>query len=353
MTKFPNTFLDHAIGSVLSIASSLGIAANILSLCYFLSMKRRNLNNEFFKILYSIISLNDILLCISVIPVIEAAFSEDRGGKMFNNHDFCTIWYVFQFITFEMSVILLTILSLSRFVLIKNPKVIYYPCSAYIIAGLFLAGYLTLFIGSITSDLIEISYLAEFMQCRWLAKNVATNSSILMYSPKDQAIARVFLTADCGITSLCYLTVCISVVASLVYLAKSKKAVVTSSHQTRAASTVIYMTALFIVSNTLTVMMYCSFISEWSILNPVEMGTTTVSQVLMRYSTDIFKDSRFLSQYGSVIATTFGACLNSSMNPAVYYFRLQAYQRFVHQLMGSLQTRLRRPYSIVTVVGSN
>ena len=138
MSKFLYKELDCTSGSVLFIASFLGIVTNIVSVCYFLSMKPRNPNNEFFRRLYSIISLNDILLCISVIPVIEATFSEDRQGKLFNNYDFCSFWAAFQFVTFQMSVILLTILSLSRLVLIRNPRVRLYPCCAYITPGIFL-----------------------------------------------------------------------------------------------------------------------------------------------------------------------------------------------------------------------
>ena len=68
---------------------------------------------------------------------------------------------------------------------------------------------------------------------------------------------------------MCYLTVCITVVASLVYLTKSQKAEVKSSHQTKAVLTVIYMTWLFIVFNTLAVMVNLYFMLDWTVLNSV------------------------------------------------------------------------------------
>ena len=348
MTKFPYEELDCASASVLSVASFLGIVTNFVSLCYFLSMKPRNSNNEFFRRLYSIISLNDILLCISVIPVIEAAFSEDRKGKLFNNRDFCSIWFVLQFVTFHMSMVLLTILSLSRLLLIRNPRVRFNPCCAYIMPGTFLAGYTTLFIGYKTSKLVDVIYIAEMMQCKCMGTFVATNSSTLLYSQEDRTVAGVLLAAECGMSSLGYLTVCISVVASLLYLAKSKKAEVKSFHQPRAAVTVILMTLLFIVFNTLAVMVNLYFMLDWAVLNPVEMGTTTVGEVLIRFSSNVFKDSRILSQYAIFFTTTFGACLNSAMNPGIYYFRLQAYQKFVHQLINSIQARLGQLYRYIS-----
>lgn len=344
MDKFPHKGLEYASGTVLTIATIFGILSNIVSVTYFLTIKTRNSNNEFFRRLYSLISLNDTLLCVSMVPAIEAVFSANRHGVMYPDPVFCSVWQVFQLITIQYSVVLTTVLSVSRLILIRNPRVKLSPRYVFPLAGSFILAYLALFVSFTASGLIKAVYFAEPVQCRWVQASVATNSSTILYTLRDRIVGKIFLSLEAGVSSTCFFVVCISVVASLVYLSKPNNAQSGTKsprkHQRRAAITVISMTSLYITFNALATILYFYLFLTWNFLDPLKEGEITVDKVFMRFSSGVFSNE-FLSQYAIFYVFILGTCLNSAINPIIYYHRVIAYKEYVLSLSSSVRTRMQ------------
>ena len=66
---------DYLIGTVLTVCCVIGILGNIVSLYTFYKTKSKGNNSTYFKHVYLVISLVNLLLCAAMFPVIDSAFS--------------------------------------------------------------------------------------------------------------------------------------------------------------------------------------------------------------------------------------------------------------------------------------
>ena len=324
-------WLDFTIAVVLCIGLVIGSILNSLSLLYFATQKTRNANSKFFQRLYSIIACNDILLCLGVFPVIEAALSSDRQSALFSNKLFCSIWYIVWYMIYELSIILIATLSISRLLLIRNINYSLQPWVPCIITGVTLTGFLTLYSVTVLLHLVHPEYISGTLHCSFAS--MSTVESERLYSPLDRQIARIFNFSVFGISIICFGTVCLSVILSLIELRKpSPKLTGVKNRQRKAAITVILMTLLYINFNTISTVAATYVMLDWSVLNPVKVGEESVAGVLERIRTGLFGDSYILNHYTEVVCTIIGPCLNSVMNPLVYYFRVNGFRLFIVQI---------------------
>ena len=337
----PLRWLDCTIAIILTIGLLVGSTLNIFSLTYFTTMKTRNANHRYFKRLYSIISLNDIMICLGVFPVIEAAASYNRNSIIFTSYLFCESWSIFWYTAYQLSIILVAMLSISRLLLIKNMKYSLKPRAPWLVATASIICYIGVYIVPICLQKVCPNYLRSTLHCTFVPKPLSNGTRL--YSVNDQTMARLYNFVTFGIAIICYITVCFSVIQSLLHLIRPSPngpARQARNRQREAAITVIFMTLLYLVFNSVSTIAFVYLMVDYTVLNPVEMGVATVNDVKIRLNTRLYGDSAFLNQYTHVTCIIIGPCLNSMMNPLVYYFRVEGFRQYVIEICGTVRRKV-------------
>ena len=127
-----NNASDTAFGVILTFISIVGTIFNVASFVFFATQKAKNPNKIYFKRLYMVITINDTIICILLFPVIQAAFSPNRGRNtqgvlelpslLFFNSSFCATWVIIWWSVTQLSVFLIAFLGVSRLLLLKYPQ---------------------------------------------------------------------------------------------------------------------------------------------------------------------------------------------------------------------------------------
>ena len=76
-SQFPRPY-DVLIGNILVTCMVLGIPGNAVALYHFATSHTKNVNSTFFKHVYTVISSVDLLLCLSLFPVVDSALAEGK-----------------------------------------------------------------------------------------------------------------------------------------------------------------------------------------------------------------------------------------------------------------------------------
>ena len=83
-----DTAVDNIVGIILVICSVFGVLSNFSALYYFYTSSPRGANPTFFKTVYTVTCVVDILLCLLLFPVIQTAFVQG-----FMTFDFSLKWF--------------------------------------------------------------------------------------------------------------------------------------------------------------------------------------------------------------------------------------------------------------------
>ena len=341
---FPYTGIDYTIGAILCFILPVGTALNILAFLYFKCKKAKNCTSMFFKRIYLSISLNDAVICIAIFPVIEAAFSKNRHGTMFNNELFCgccSIIWIAQYFT---SITLVALLSLSRLMVIINHKLQLIPVLGTLVPlitfSLFSVTLVMLTLGKIVYPMYNDYQLRCMMSPFSLSDNgtdVLTSQSQILNSKK-----KVFISSLVAL--VCFAVVFISFILSMIYLERSKKISKRVrggiKEQTEAGKTVILVTLVYILFNfpTMMISLYTSY--NWFIVQDT-MSITTTDHFVERASAKLFGNNTFLNQYAVAVTVVMATCLNSFANPLVYWARMEGFGRYVKRMMAHKATQIR------------
>ena len=107
---------DKIFGSILCMFFVFGTFGNIASFIYFQAQKR-----DITCTTYMMITANDIILSVSVLPIGISLLSGRDPGKFFENEICCAVWWYIWFTTTIMSVFLVTCLCVTRTLLLLKP----------------------------------------------------------------------------------------------------------------------------------------------------------------------------------------------------------------------------------------
>ena len=107
--------VDIFISTLCFLCAVLGVPANVCAFAYFIK-QRKDLPTR----LYMSIALVDIITCATVIPT-GLSFAFDRRPILFGNDMLCQLWGILWVIVPFLSVYLVTVLSISRTVMLRNP----------------------------------------------------------------------------------------------------------------------------------------------------------------------------------------------------------------------------------------
>ena len=331
-SRFPNAGLDVSIGVVLAFASVAGTIMNLVAFSYFKNKTKRNLNGEYFRRLFSIITVNDVIVCCAVFPVIDATFCKERNAQLFGNAAFCWIWFVVWHTAWQMSLITVAMLSLSRFLVIRYPHLVLSPWITYGALGSLAASILIYWLTVVGLNMVYPTYYKEYLFCgASLFRDLASMRDSHKPFPRDNYRVRKIIISLATISIvLSFLIVSISFIMSLVYLQCRKNVYsnnrASNRRQYAAAKTVIIFSFINIISNTPVMMVAFYMLQE--ITNPLKHGSTG-AEIMAKFS---FNNNSALEQYAWPISMIFTTCLNSTINPILYYLRMQGFARFVSDL---------------------
>lgn len=331
--KFGYRGMEYTIGTLLTIISVTGVISNIVSFTYFKTTKTKNKNRRFFKNLYMMISLNDVMLSAALIPAIEALFTRDRKSVILSANFTCSASFTLWWILSQNSIILVSVLSVTRLWLLKYTSTTFAPLTAYLVPLTAALLFLVLAITSISTDTIYTFYNKEFVDCTFNSFPMDNLTGHVTVTQQVGAI--VATTLYNSIATTCFNVVTISFIMSLMTLKTSGDAAdrlgTSSTRQREATKTVIIVTLVYIVCNLpfMLIMMYVMI----DIINDLPNDTKTVHYVKDRYFTYIFGvKMTFLNQYACLIANKLFVSLNCLINPLVYLFRLKGFKIYLQKL---------------------
>ena len=103
------TAVNYCYGSICCLCSFIGILGNIASFLNFKSKKR-----DISSVIYMLITANDMVVSITVLPVGISFLSQGQPGLIFGNKYGCETWYCIWNVAIKLSVFLVLCLSVTR-----------------------------------------------------------------------------------------------------------------------------------------------------------------------------------------------------------------------------------------------
>ena len=326
--------VDMTIGGVLSLCLVFGVTANVVALVYFIGKKNARSNNaQFFRSVYMIICTVDSLICLTLVPSIEAAFTENRNGKIFRNHSACAVWNIIWQVLPEMSVFLVAFISISRLIILVKPTRQLLAPLAWILPAAYFLLTTGIKIGLQLAGKTMGHYLQRTMSCKTVAKLTDPPYGIVIKEEWAwETVIRVLSNIQTGLTII---PITMSCILSVIYLHRSKmrcaakvkgSAINLKAKQNEATLTIIIITVVYIVCNIPT-FSYFVYHLQWVAESNIVPGDTIISEiapmVLEHFDTDFKRYFMWIVFYTVFIA------VNSTINPAVYYFRMKHFKEYI------------------------
>ena len=322
----PCRWADIVIAVSLIVVSVCGTLCNCLALTLFakefIAARNTSDNNKFyFKYVYLVICVTDLLICISVFPVVDA-FIEDpnypefKTPILFRNHFFCNVWGLLWEILPSFSVFLVGVLSISRLILLLKPRFKFgITLMCIVMATYVLLIFAVKLILLLTTDVMDYEPMLRY--CFLISHNdnqFRTHEIVTLGIMVSQLALPILPVTLCFILSLVLL---------LGPKYRTSQCNNFNSPQDKAAVTVVIITVVFIVFNIPMLINNIFYIH----------GLTTKQNATF---TDIY-DSVWTFYYSWPLAYIVSVAINSTVNPIIYYFRMQNFKKFVNRNVCSLR----------------
>lgn len=331
---------DYLMGIPLILISVVGVFNNIISFFYFRTRSYKNKNGLYFKRLYMVITLTDSVICSFVIPVIDAALSPNRDGVMFRDEMFCSVWGTIWSVLPQLSIYMVGVLSVSRLIVLVKPTRQLYPSIALILPALCVFALLTISITFQVSGTMYGVYIKEWLGCTFTAL-LPGGDVHRPLTQQDLDRGLLFTIIFNIIPAVSIIPISISFSLSLYYLKKSSRRSVNIStsyrRQLEAAKTVVLVTLLYIIFNIpySGALIYRLLVSKWTL-----SGEQTVEEYLTGRTLHP-SQSEFFNDYFMPLVCVVIVCVNSMVNPIVYFWRITNFRNYV-------KNRILRP-AVLTV----
>lgn len=297
-----HTELETLYGTLCCTCFLLGVAGNTLSYRYFGS--RRDGGNTS-NTLYQIISLNDVLISLLILPVGISFLDNRNPGLIFGNTVPCYIWSLSWYTAIRLSVFLVAVLSSSRAITIIRPFAV---VNVSFIVGV-IATYAVLLLASVIFRLLfldtaSVEYLEHFAICILPGYTAKQWFSIYLETTKCLAyILPMVVVLLGGLASSCKM-IFASQKATQVHLRRSR---------TSATVTIMLFTFVYLVFN-------------------LPLAITQILELIdsqADYTFDFLQfDSGF---YFANFLFTVGTAMNSALNPIVYVWRMSGYRAYLQE----------------------
>ena len=320
---------DIALGGFLCSISAAGAIGNFVALFYFLQRRADSSNSRYCKQIYSIIALVDLSICLTLFPIIEAAFREDRNGVFFGNSMFCDVWGMLWTGLPIMSIFLIAMLSVSRLLVIIIPTIrLKFAVSWCVPAGAALALTvlnLTLF----HTKSMFVVYHPEWLACYPTVFPAQTEPTKLV-GPEDIKRGLIQAALFFFLPGILIIPISISGILSVVCLRRSANISARMNSSTRrqnaATVTILLVTMLYFLFNlplSLTVL-------GALVMNHVMSRNSSSLQVTVHeYNSAKFWDIPVLNYYGCFVVFYLCISLNSLCNPIMYLYRMDGFKKWI------------------------
>ena len=307
--------LDLTLATLLLLALLLGTTGNLTSLYYFSKQVPRSANSCYFKRIYQTISSVDLIVCISLFPVIEAFFRpHEEEPVLFGAPWFCYSWGLLWEVLPAISVFLVATLSISRLVLLLSHTMQLRAA----VFGVFIGGYVLLTVGVKLGLLISRNKIVYWM--------IARHCIMVYDDPESQAAELDFDANQLKTTVVMMVQLALPIfpvavslgitMATLYHMKRTVKRVKSSSEpQRQAAITVVLVTFVYIIFN-LPVVVHFALILDCVAASEVCHYESIYSSASSYY---------YMWPFMYVVCVA----LNSTVNPLVYFLRMKDFRQFV------------------------
>ena len=288
-----NPALDKFFATILLLCLLFGVPANIFSIRYFHASRRKKCISTS---LYLTICLIDTCTCFSHLPVTVSLFAE-RAPIMFSSQEVCALWeIVFSFCQRNAMFLVMT-LSLTRTVAISLP---FYKMRRRSVVAAVITYSLFLALHFVLSAVVKIGFVYR-SKGGYCFRNIDQQTAYTITH-------MVLLNLETGLPPI------LTFFSFIICVVQLKRTAVKTTRATnrRAAKTVTIFTAVFLFCN---VPYFVNMILALSSIFSPELKSS-------------LGDSMFMFYFWTVSKIHF-TVLNASLNPIVYYFRIDKFRRSV------------------------
>ena len=276
--------------------------------------------------MYTLITLVDAVVCLTLGAISDSSLASNRHGTLFSTPAFCWVWGFTWGVLSILSVFMISVLSVSRLILLLFPLRILPATLARVIPFLYLV-----FISGLLCFLLAAEYVVVYYDVRYMfctLSGLAQRSPDYIIQATDARSEHLIRIIWICLTGLPFFPITCSFVLSVYCLRRtqrraSKRANVSSTRrQVKAAKTILIVTLLYIICN-IPAFVVVSLTARWR----YNSTSTTVQD--MYTSLYQYYDSNFLFYYAWFIACPVSVGMNSMLNPAVYYWRIAKFRKFL------------------------
>ena len=306
---------DVTYGAICCLCFLIGSCGNMVSLLYFRSKKR-----DISSTIYMMITANDVVVSMLVLPVGLSYWSNRQPGLLFGNKYSCAAWFHIWCIAISFSIFLVMCLSITRTISLLRPfrqQNVRYLMVAVII--FILIDLIHIVVLNMVMD-IDIVYKPNLSSCRISPPHSLTSvqihgASVISFIRNMQNIAPAFVVAT-------------SCVISAVLLTRGNKLVHQREQQqsrNRATVTILLFALVYGICNVPLIVdniiqTYCMYSST--------MG--------LCYDTFYEFDTQ---QYYNTAMRTLLLATNSAANPILYFWRMPALRKSILVVIKRIQGR--------------
>ena len=297
-----NEATDVAYGSLYCVCFLIGMLGNTVSFFYFKS-KKRDISN----VIYMFITANDIVVCITSLPVGISFMSKRQPGMIFGNKHGCDAWYYTWEIAILLSAFLVLCLSAARTLSLLNPfmkqKIKYLAIAVPSFVALMFASIRILH----SLDDADVKFHDFISRCSLLVKTITPEKSSLL----------TISISYCVVYTAPALAVAVSCIISGVELTRRNRNVQQRELQqsrNRATVTILLFALLFEICYTPLVVHY--------VMRAFCVLTNDFMICMKAYKFD----TQFY--YRNIIYSLLPA-VNSAANPIFYFWRMARLRKYI------------------------
>ena len=242
---------------------------------------------------------------------------------------FCGCWTVLYAMLLEMSVFMVAMISLSRLILLMNPTVSLTVKYSWIIPLGYCLVTISIKVIYTALNITTYSFVPPLMACVFLALDgTATGEGEPMVNLPNELVLAVTETVQTGFTAL-PISLCSALSLWLLWRSKknSKQVGGTVKKQEEATKTVIIFTVMYVVCN-IPIFIYNIFFWVWNL----SIDRTNVYMTYSRFMESYLEvySTVFLTSYSSIVVSRVFPAINSTLNPVLYYWRMEKFRVFLH-----------------------
>ena len=297
-------------------------------------LKPKSQTGMFFKYLYLVITTTDILVCVSIFPMIEAIFSDHREGILSKSEGLCRVWAILWGCTIpQMTIFLVGMLSISRLLVLWNPTMRLVvtlshtaPLSVFVTIVI---TYSTLLLNST----VYPKYIPNWVSCHVSSFNPHYPNKTVTQQDMEIGIYLILIPLNV-IPALSLLPIGISFTLSLIRLRGSGTRIrsINNSamkHQ-EAAKTVLAVTMVYLLLNFpyaggMMMALRACILGSREIQSKELNITAREYQNTFQLPTERYLITNYLVPLTSVLFVG----LNSLLNPLIYFWRINEFKKWV------------------------